>query len=53
MSDSCEPSPLLNLAVALFDAKIITLMQLESDDNLFCISMPFAVSYTHLRAHET
>ena len=44
MSDSCERSPLLNLAVALFDEKIITLMQLESDDNLFCISMPFEIN---------
>ena len=44
MSESCERSPLLNLAVALFDEKIITLMQLESDDNLFCISMPFEIN---------
>ena len=44
MSESSERSPLLNLAVALFDEKIITLMQLESDDNLFCISMPFEIN---------
>ena len=29
MSESSERSPLLNLAVALFDEKIISLMQLE------------------------
>ena len=44
MSESSERSPLLNLAVALFGEKIIALMQLESNDNLFCISMPFELN---------
>lgn len=46
MSDSSEVSPLLKLAVALFEEKIITLMQLKEDDTLFCISMPFELNIT-------
>ena len=41
MSDGSDTSLLLKLAVALFDEQIITLMKLDDDDDLFCISMPF------------
>lgn len=44
MSDSFEVSMLLKLAVALFDEQIITLMRLDDDNNLFCISMPFELN---------
>ena len=44
MSDSFEVSLLLKLAVALFDEQIITLMRLDDDNNLFCISMPFELN---------
>ena len=42
--DRSEVSMLLRLAVSLFDEKIITLMRLDEDDNLFCISMPFELN---------
>ena len=42
--DHSEPSMLLRLAVSLFDEKIITLMRLDDDENLFCISMPFELN---------
>ena len=42
--DYSEPSMLLRLAVSLFDEKIITLMRLDDDENLFCISMPFELN---------
>tara|TARA_B100000767_G_C19752899_1_gene531599 strand:+ start:1821 stop:2261 length:441 start_codon:yes stop_codon:yes gene_type:complete len=44
MSDRFEVSMLLKLAVALFDEQIITLMRLDDDNNLFCISMPFELN---------
>lgn len=44
MSDRFEVSMLLKLAVALFDQQIITLMRLDDDNNLFCISMPFELN---------
>ena len=44
MSDRSEITMLLKLAVALFDEQIITLMRLDDDDNLFCISMPFELN---------
>jgi hypothetical protein len=44
MSDSFEVSLLLKLAVALFDEQILTLMRLDDDNNLFCISMPFELN---------
>ncbi len=43
-NDHSEPSMLLRLAVSLFDEKIITLMRLDDDENLFCISMPFELN---------
>ena len=44
MSDSSDTTMLLKLAVALFDEQIITLMRLDDDENLFCISMPFELN---------
>ena len=43
--DHSEPSMLLRLAVSLFDENIITLVRLDEDDKLFCISMPVALNF--------
>ena len=44
MSDRPEVTMLLKLAIALFEEQIITLMRMDDDDKLFCISMPFELN---------
>ena len=44
MSDRSEVTMLLKLAIALFEEQIITLMRMDDDDKLFCISMPFELN---------